>query len=260
MNDCIEPGTVSEEALAAYAIDPEEGDAVAQHVAHCPACATEAAEMGTLVSQLSTRLACFDCPTSDAITAYVAGMLPPADRATVERHVQQCSRCTELVADSQEFFAQEPDPILSWGNTPPNPIRAVLRLIPALRDKGTPAPALKGAAPAFALRGEAREMAEFADADNDITISLRYVADVRGGEMLMGNIISGKQPELTLDQSIPIRLLALAGDDDSPASEPIAEAVAEGGNFELAPVSPGRYQIEADLPECRVIVGPVTVG
>jgi hypothetical protein len=164
--------------------------------------------------------------------------------------MQQCSRCAEDVAMTQSFLAQE-EHLLSW-----QPAPFMRRLIPALRDKGS----LKGAAPAFGLRGEAKEMAEFADEDNDVTISLRYVADVRGREALLGSIISGKRPELTLDESIPIRLRAFAEDADSATSELIAETNAEGGNFELVPVPPGQYQIEADLPDCLVVVGPITVG
>jgi hypothetical protein len=251
MTDCIDPGAIPEEALAAYAIDPEGEDTVAQHIARCPACATEVAEMSTLVSRLNTQLARYGCPTSEEITEYVAGMLPSAERAAIEQHMQQCSRCASDVAETREFLAQE-DPILSWKHAP----SAVRRLIPALRGKGTPA----FAAPAFGLRGEAKEMTEFSDEDNDVMISLRYIADVRGRETLMGSIISGKQPELTLDESIPVRLRSFAEEDDAPAPDLIAEAVAEGGNFELAPVPPGQYQIEADLPDCLVVVGPITVG
>jgi len=250
MTDCIDRGAIPEEALAAYAIDPEEGNAVAQHIARCPACAAEVADMGTLVSRLHTQLARYGCPTSDEITAYVAGTLPSADRAAIEQHMQECSRCAEDVAMTQSFFTQE-ERLLSW-----KPAPLIRRLIPAQRDKG----ALKGAAPAFGLRGEAKEMAEFADEDNDVTISLRYVADVRGHETILGSIISGKQPELTLDESIPVRLLPFAEDADSVTPEPIAETSAEGGNFELTPVPPGQYHIEADLPDGLVVVGPITVG
>ena len=247
MADCIDPGTIRKEELAAFALDPLGDEALASHIAQCPACAAEVDEMRVLASQFGKRLSRFDCPTTEEIDAYLAQELPAARQEAVAQHIQQCSRCSEEIALSQTFFAQT-DPLIAWlAAAPPSRLR---RLIAALQS-----PMGSASAPAFALRGATNQAnAPQIYTSEDVSISLRYLAasSGRGAQQQLLGIISVVADADVMLAAIPVRLLMLA--DDAAAPTLFAETVAEMGIFDFAPVPPGRYHLEVTLAERIVVI------
>jgi len=45
------------------------------------------------------------CPDEDAFARFVEGLLPPADAAAIERHVDGCPRCADLAAMFGRVYA-----------------------------------------------------------------------------------------------------------------------------------------------------------
>ena len=247
MTDCIDPEAMRKEDLAAYALDPVGDEALAIHIAQCPACAAEVDEMRALATQFGKRLSRFDCPTTEEIDAYLAQELSATRQAAVAQHIQQCSRCSEEIALSQTFFAQS-DPLLAWLAAPP-PSR-LRRLVAALQSQTGSA-----STPAFALRGATQQAnAPQIYTSEDVSISLRYLAasSGRGAQGQLLGIISVAADADAMLAAIPVKLLTLA--DDAAAPTLFAETVAEMGIFDFAPVPPGHYHLEVTLAERLVVI------
>lgn len=248
MADCIDPGAIRGEDLAAYALDPDGDEAIRNHVAQCPACAAEVDEMRALATHLGKRLTRFDCPSSEELDAYLAQELPPARQEEVAQHLQQCSRCTEEVAMSQTFLAQE-DPLLTWLATAPAPTTLLRRLVAALQSHNG------NATPALALRGAAHQAnTPQIYTIEDVSISLRYLAEPQS--QLQGIISVAADPDVMMT-SIPVKLLTIAENEAEPAL--FAETTAEMGFFTITPVPPGRYQLEITLPERLIVIETLIV-
>jgi anti-sigma factor RsiW len=88
---------ITAEDLLAF-IDGEASPAVAAHLATCPICSARAAGYARLQDALVRRLYRFDCPPAAALTAFVAGILPPRARTGITAHVRACPCCAADVA------------------------------------------------------------------------------------------------------------------------------------------------------------------
>jgi anti-sigma factor RsiW len=93
----ITHGEITAEDLFAF-IDGEASPAVAAHLAACPICSARATEYARLQNALVRRLYRFDCPPAAILAAFVAGILPPRERAGVTAHVRACPCCAADVA------------------------------------------------------------------------------------------------------------------------------------------------------------------
>ncbi len=85
-------------------------------------------------------------------------------------------------------------------------------------------------------------------ASDDLAISLR--CEVERGQVTLCGIVGQASEHVP---PLLVRLLPGSGAD------PVDEALVEGGSFELGPVLPGEYQIEALLPDCLLVIAAVTL-
>ena len=261
MADCIDPGAIQEEDLAAYVLDPIQDDALTEHIAHCPACAAQVDEMRTLTPHMSKRLSRCDCPTIDELDAYLAHELTPEQQAAIDKHLQQCSRCAEEVAISQTFLTQQ-DPLIDWVATPEPgflkiPLRRIVMKLQELPNStANPGFALRGTAN---LRGGGKSPLMNYSAE-DVAITIRQLDDPSSHAAhirLQGNVIAAGDLDI-LQATIPVRLLLVAEDDAE--TTPFAETSAEMGMFEIPSVPLGRYHLEVTLPDRIIVIETEVAG
>jgi hypothetical protein len=247
MEPCIDPTALTPEQLGAYATDPSDAlPAVVLHVAACSACQREVADLSSFTTYLRGQLYRIDCPPSADLTAWAAGTLAPAVRASIDAHLPTCARCREELALETAALADH-DPILDWAAPPvASAVRRVLAtLLDALSSGGLAAPS-----PALNLRGAAADSTArpILYRAEDVTLALRVTPAPQGRYHIEGVISSATDPTLTLAE-LPVRLYA-QGDATTPRL--IAEDVTDGGTFLLGPFPSGRYELEVHLPD-RII-------
>ena len=82
---------------------------VIAHVRSCAACKSQAQAFLLIYSALHARTATSECPTNEALNAYVAGGLSDAEMNKTRLHLEECARCeayTELVAAPEESLQE----------------------------------------------------------------------------------------------------------------------------------------------------------
>src|SRR5712691_1643481 len=117
MSQPVDRNHASEEALIAYALHPDAvEEAQEHHISRCEICMREVAEIISLYQGLEKKLARFDCPAEERLTAYALYELSIWQRAETKDHVWNCSYCTEEVRVIQEANEVLP-PIQVWVTT-----------------------------------------------------------------------------------------------------------------------------------------------
>ncbi|HEY7419376.1 MAG TPA: hypothetical protein VH593_29615 [Ktedonobacteraceae bacterium] len=245
MAECIAPGTFSDEALAAYAMNPDGADlTLKQHVAQCAACQQEVTQLGALLHLMDERLYRLDCPPVEYLDAYVALEISEAETHEIVAHLRDCLHCQKEV----EVFRREvAGPLLLAGER--MPLFATQRR--------TPAPSvqrIEGAEPSsnegMIVRGTGLPPLTYTIGEFELTLQPAF--EEAGQVRLFGTFVGTNIPD-----AFPpaVRLFDLAGDDLDLSPQPVAEAVVEDEEFILGPVPYGRYQIEVLLPDRVFVVG-----
>lgn len=122
--ECRFPPPLSEDELSA-ALDAQASAAVNQHLAQCPYCAARLEAARRLEQRLMNTLYRFDCPPSQQLVDYDAGLLDPPMAAHVRQHVSACPLCTRELRSLQAFLDDE-------GEGAP-----ALQLVPSTRTRQT---------------------------------------------------------------------------------------------------------------------------
>src|SRR5438270_12997101 len=89
-----------------------DGDAfaeIARRIQADPQWSAEAREYRKLQEALRQRLYRFDCPPSQTLGEYELGMLAPAERTLIARHIIGCPHCTAELESLRAFMAVEAD-------------------------------------------------------------------------------------------------------------------------------------------------------
>lgn len=137
MKHCIEPGSIQDWELEAYA-DGIRIDRVSQHLADCDFCSARLRQLRQLYHVLETALHRLDCPSVDELRALRWKQLSPTRAALVKQHLTTCATCaqeaTTFNGPMPEASASSPGwlerafSVLVARLTPPR-----LTLLPALR-------------------------------------------------------------------------------------------------------------------------------
>jgi len=115
---CTTPPELSTTQLRQF--NEGEADAgVADHIARCPHCRDQAAQLAILNQRLKRALFRLECPSSDELMDHYDRTLPPERAEAVAAHVAACPRCREETV-ALERFMHMPDP-RPKADAPPSP-------------------------------------------------------------------------------------------------------------------------------------------
>lgn len=235
MSQYVDRNHASEEALTTYALHPETvEEPIAQHIKQCQVCLRKASEITLLQRALLKKLARFDCPDAESLTAYALHEISPGERAKINKHLVSCQDCAEEVRMTQETSAKT---LLSWEVVR----RVAASLLPrqapdfqysmrALEDEDAPSHILQ----TFVAQ--------------DVEVTLGHYAQERGQFLFTGRI--DLKPTVRPLTPLAARLLGTT-EDQQPVL--IAEIpLGPDGFFELGPVPAGVYQLEILLSDCLI--------
>jgi hypothetical protein len=239
--------------LAAYAVSGDLVEAaIASHITTCAQCGEEVDAIHLLEAQLYR----IECPDLPDLEAYVAGQLPLARRAKMERHLRTCGRCegdlatlrrvmtVAATAPATQHTGTEPLPAATLGEQARETLRRVLAAL--LPDSPVVALGLRGA-----------EATYHAD-----TFDLKLGSERQGTTFnLSGKILAhpvgeaggrGEPP-----RAISARLLKSSDPDAAPTL--VSEVPISQRYFEFLGVYPGRYEIEILLPDRLVVIASIVL-
>lgn len=243
MAECIAPGTVSDEALAAYMVNPHEVEpAIADHLTRCPSCQSEVARMRSLTPVLGQRLRRVDCPSVEQLDAYLASETRRAETEPLTAHLKECLRCQQEIEEMQAALMP---------SAPPPDSRSERMILFATRLFTPHAPRL-----AWQARGAGEGNEPLIFTAGHLTLVLAPGYDEQGQVRILGRFEG-----LAADESPPpvVRLFSLT-EAATVGSSPTAEALVDAdGEFILGPVPRGSYQIEILLPDRVFVVGSALV-
>ena len=103
---CSFPPPLNEDDLS-EALDGEASADMQQHLAQCVYCAERLEEARHMEQRLKGTLLRFDCPTSQALIDYDAGLLDVDEARHILHHVETCPRCQEELAVLRRFLDDE---------------------------------------------------------------------------------------------------------------------------------------------------------
>lgn len=92
MTQCIDPQEVHEGDLMAL-IDGTADEAVAEHVARCPYCASQVQAYRRMNQTLGAGLYRRSCPAPERLALYQMNLLSPKEKLLMSRHIRSCKHC-----------------------------------------------------------------------------------------------------------------------------------------------------------------------
>jgi hypothetical protein len=233
------PHILSEDDFIIAALNPDDLTAdVRQHLAGCSTCNERAVLYQHLAARLTANLYRWDCPGTQEIGLYAAGLFRGKRRRALTLHLQRCPHCAEELQISKQFLASPSNPI---ARRP----RLIARLLPHRMADGV----LAG------IRGGGSEGTEGWPRQyqvNGISLSLHRAASPAGetGAMLLG-LISRMEASPDTFTGVEVRLVASASADQSPLA---IEQIDDLGNFILSPIPTGQFDLLIALPEGDLVI------
>lgn len=178
--ECSSPPPLTDDQIS-DALDQAATADVLEHLARCPSCAARLEQAGSAERALRSNLFHWDCPSPQLLAEYHLGAIAADQQRAIARHLEQCVRCTEEIADLVLFMRDEA-PVAA----PPAP---PARRLPA---RGWSLGRLLPRAPALALRGGAAEPLMF-EADGGVAIFLEVRPAAGGQAELHGQLVADDQ-------------------------------------------------------------------
>jgi hypothetical protein len=120
---CSAPPPLTDDQISTV-IDGAADPAVAAHVAQCASCAQRLMKARQMEHSLRKRLYRWDCPSPQQLADYQLRRADADQMRAIEMHLAGCVRCTEELADLQQFLAADvpleapqpaPMPLSPWG-------------------------------------------------------------------------------------------------------------------------------------------------
>jgi anti-sigma factor RsiW len=232
---CVSPPELNDRELLVY-IDGEADPQVMAHLERCSYCRQKALRLARLQKRLANELYRFTCPSTLELGEYHLGILPSEQAAAVARHLAECPHCAREVAQLEDFLG-ELAPQLEFSPFERLKVR-VAQLVERGRGVGRAgAPAL---APACSgLRGQEEGTRVYQADDVQVVLEVQDDAGQQARRALLGLVtqIDGQEFEAHLWRAE--RLVATA-------------AVDELGNFVMAGLTPGIYELILCSPEVEI--------
>jgi anti-sigma factor RsiW len=239
MMECVHPPELHDRQLLAY-LDGEATAPVVAHLSQCPACRERARELAHLQARLTSHLYRLECPTPHELGEYQMGILTQAQAAAVAEHLIECPHCIAEVAQLNRYLADLSDEL------EPSIVERVRVLVARLIGGGTRAgtPAL---APAMAgIRGEDAEPLVYQAGDVQITIMIEPDTEQPDRQMLLGLLVAAGTEAWQAQIWQAAQLIANAPVDPA-------------GNFILADLAPGVYELTLHGPDLEIHIPAMSV-
>lgn len=242
MTGCVAPQEIKEGDLLAFA-EGEAPPAVRAHIARCLYCTQEVAALQQMDSLFAAALYRPDCPETDQLLRYQAGLLSQTETKRIKQHVKGCHDCQ---AELAELVGE---PSLSRLTRLATAVSQSLKeagkqVIDAVLLASQPRPAL-------ALRGESQQHAVYQAGPYQIVLA--KVPPLAAGPGVLGWQIEGQL------------MAANGGELNGRVSlqwgeEPIAsDNLDEFGYFVLEQVPPGTYTLQIELASSLVSLADLTI-
>lgn len=238
---CVSPPEPDDGELLAYVDGVASPDLVA-HVDRCPHCRQRAARLARLQNRLTAGLYRMACPTTEELGEYHLGALSPDRAAAVARHLTECPHCPREVAQLKEYLAELASEVEF------SPLERVRVLVAQLvfgeegaAGVGRPAPAYAG------VRGEEEGPLLYRAADAQIALEVQDDAARRDRKLLLGLVTGLETRELEAH---------LWRGDERIITVPVDEL----GNFVIAGLVPGRYELILSGPAVEIHIQDLDVG
>jgi len=106
---CINPNQIKEQDLVDF-VDGVAPTEVQNHVAMCKTCQMKINRLQKEFALLYAAAYEYDCPTSDDLLLYQAGLLAAVDQQRVETHLQECKACQLHVQQLLDVPDESPTP------------------------------------------------------------------------------------------------------------------------------------------------------
>jgi hypothetical protein len=179
--ECSSPPPLTDDQISA-ALDEAAGPEVIDHLAGCASCAARLEDARQREQALRSSLYRWDCPTPQALAEYHIGRMDAQEQRAIARHLEECARCSEEVAELVVFMRDEPPAAIS---EPP-------AAAPRPAGRGWSLARLLPHAPALALRGGAAAPLMF-EADGGVTVFLEIEPAAGGQATLRGQLVADDQ-------------------------------------------------------------------
>lgn len=235
MEQCIQPGVVTDDNLVAYAYG-EADQLTAEHIRACPACAAAAGEYARFDRRLGHLFHRIDCPSAETLVLAERRRLPAIEQLRVAAHLRTCSRCAAEAEAIREPPAADPLPSIGLGERLRRVV-AVLTTPPQLAVAG--------------LRGTTGPSAQTYRAE-DLTITIHLEATARRGHVNLTGEIWQEGAGAAALAGQTVRLLA-------PDGGAATATIGDLGDFIIDAVATGIYRLEVELADRVVVVEDLRV-
>jgi len=240
--NCVSPPELDDRQLLTYA-DGEADRNVATHLEQCPYCLGKARQLARLQKRLTRRLYRLTCPSPAELGEYHLGLLDSAQSATIAQHLQECPHCTREVAQLKSYLS-ELAPTVEFSPLERVKVLIARRVNGAWGGKGSEGTAL---APAFAgIRGGQNGPYIYQVDDAQIAIEVQDDVEQPDRKVLLGLVTGIDTHGLTVHLWQAEQRITTASVD-------------EAGNFVIAHLTPGVYELILSGPEVEIHIQALEV-
>jgi hypothetical protein len=243
MTSSISPHLTDAELLAWL----DDDNALAEHIARCPACQTRARMLQAENHRLQVRLYRADCPPAYELGEYGLGLLSPSRLDEIAEHLARCPHCRQELAIQQIFLAglaTEAAP--ETRSAPVDQIRVVIATL--VQDFRAGWQGMGGMQPAMAAMRGKENRPQIYDA-GDYQLSLEFQEDPAnpGRRALFGLLIGDDEPA-----SFEVQIWL---DDVLVAHVPVDDF----GNFSISGLQPANYEMKLIRPQLAIHLNDVSI-
>jgi len=236
MTSSISPHLTDAELLAWL----DDDNALAEHIARCPACQTRARMLQAENHRLQARLYRADCPPAYELGEYGLGLLSPSRLDEIAEHLARCSHCRQELAIQQTFLAglaTETAP--ETRSAPVDQIRVVIATL--VQDFRAGWQGMGGMQPAMAaMRGKENRPQIYDAGDYQLSLEFQEDPENPGRRALFGLLIGDDAP-----MSFEIQLWQ---GDTLVTHAPVDEF----GNFSIKDLMNESYDLKLVKPELEI--------
>ncbi len=231
MTKCIAPKELREGDLVAF-VDGTADEAVADHVARCPYCASQVEAYRRMNQFFDATLSRRSCPAPEHLALYQMNLLAAKDKLLTAQHVRSCKHCQ-----------QELETLAGEGESR-SVLERVRQAIDVVEAALTPLPQRVPG-----LRGTASTLQRYESAEVTIHLSVQP-GHTRGERTLLGRILY-KEGSSRSTNGWEVWLVT--------SDEGWVTAVHPDGTFTFENVAPGTYTLALEKEEKVIVARDVNV-
>lgn len=263
--ECSEPGLIRDEELLAYLTGERVRPVVEQHLARCPYCSAQLADLRQLEFSLLSKLYRWDCPPSQVLGEFQMGLLDPEVALAVRFHLRACVSCVAELNMLGEFLSGDLLRVESQFLVPQpaqnnHHVQEIGGVINHLRDRASDSvrkilAVLLPPPPRLAYQRDAAppELWPRHYTAEDFSISLQVERETGHADSLqLIGFVTRKDTALEALQGMPVLL--------SSATETVSvQHLDELGNFVFSLLAPATYTLELQAPHGIIVIEQIPV-